>query len=75
MQYGWWMIGGHNLQAQYGYGSQTEAEAYCNTLNAGREINLYGVSYLGQTDAEAARASNKTGEDLREVGVDLGSLA
>jgi len=40
----WWMFGGSNLQAQYGYGTEAEANYYAEKLNRGKVINLYRVT-------------------------------
>lgn len=39
----WYLIGGNNLQAIYGYGTADESDRYCDLLNEqqGRDINLY----------------------------------
>ncbi len=37
----WYVIGGSNLQAQYGYGTLSQAEQYCAYLNRGKDVNWY----------------------------------
>jgi hypothetical protein len=62
-QYGWWIIGGNNLQARYAYGSESQADKYVDALNADREINLYSA-----TLADAALSDDL---DQRLDGFDL----
>src|SRR5690606_32105285 len=54
---GWWKIAAWNQESQYGYGSQSQAEAFCDQLNSGREINLYSAEFVGETDEEAREAT------------------
>ncbi len=42
----WYEIGGPNLQAQYGYGTLAQAEAYCDYLNLGKDVNLYAAKEI-----------------------------
>lgn len=46
----WWKIGGSNLQAQYGYGTQAQADAFAARLNKGREINFYSATEVDDQD-------------------------
>lgn len=45
----------YNTQAMYGWGDDTEAAAYCDFLNIGREINVYSYSEITDEDEIAKR--------------------
>jgi hypothetical protein len=51
-----------NAQTIYGYGSLKEARAYLDTLNAGKEINVYGSEEM--TEAEVADANLEKRDDI-----------
>ena len=40
----WYEFTAYNSQAIYGYGTKDVADRYCDHLNKGREINVYGYS-------------------------------
>lgn len=48
-KFGWWKIGGTNIQARYGYGSEREADLVCDAFNSGKSANLIGAEYLGDS--------------------------
>ncbi len=58
----WWRIGGSNLQAQYGWGTEDEAEEFCRRLNQDRDNNLYAHEEYPDYD----EASRDDGIDLQE---------
>lgn len=68
-KYGWWMIGGGNQQAAYGYGSEAEADAYRDYLNRGKEINLRHCEYLADDDDAATKMAGVS--DITAEGIDL----
>jgi len=50
---------GSNLQTVYGYGSAKEATAYVETLNAGKEINLYAADAMSVEEASSAKLDKR----------------
>jgi len=48
----WFEIGGWNIQAQYAYGTETEAQHYADVCNESKNINFVSPKEL--SDAEAA---------------------
>ena len=65
---GWYEFRASNSQTHYGFGSETQAKAYADKLNASREINCYAHIYLAADDAVA---NEQAGCDLVEAGVML----
>jgi len=66
----WHRIMAYNAQALYGYGTAADAAAYCDAINAGREINLYAAAALTDDEAIALRlegcAAGNEGFDLAD---------
>jgi len=66
----WHRITAYNAQALYGYGTAADAAAYCDAINAGREINLYAAAALTDDEAIALRleggAAGNEGFDLAD---------
>lgn len=52
----------YNTQAMYGWGDDAKADAYCDFLNRGREINVY--SWTEVTDAEEIAGHDANGEGV-----------
>jgi hypothetical protein len=48
----WYEFTAYNTPTLYGYGNQEEAEKYCDFLNKGREINMYGYSVAEGTNSD-----------------------
>lgn len=48
----WYEFTAYNSEAIYGYGTEKEAEQYCDKLNEGREINVYGYSIAEGEDSD-----------------------
>lgn len=48
-----------NAQTIYGYGSSKEASAYLATLNAEKEINLYGSEEMTADEVAAAQIEKR----------------
>ena len=46
----WYKFTAYNSQAQYGYGTEAQAERYVDLLNKDRDINVYAYKQI--TDAE-----------------------
>ena len=63
----WFMITAYNSPAYYGFGTDQEAEAFCEILNADREVNVYSGEILS---AEAA-ADLDSGKDADGFRLDL----
>jgi len=55
--FGWFAIGANNAGAYYGFGHETEAQAYAAKLNKKREYDHYSPTFLGETDEEATEAA------------------
>lgn len=49
----WFKFSAYNSQAIYGYGTEQEADAYCDRLNRNREINVYGAEEITDPDTLA----------------------
>lgn len=56
----------YNTQAQYGWGDETEADAYCDHLNRNREINVYSFAEITDEDEIAEHESNSEGVNLAD---------
>lgn len=69
IKYGWWKFAAYNTQSMYGYGSDTEANAYCEYLNRGKDINHRSAEYLADDDDDAQRLSGVL--DIASEGVNL----
>ena len=48
----WYEFKAYNTGAIYGYGTESEAEKYCDYLNKGREINVFGYSIAEGEDSD-----------------------
>ncbi len=42
----WYEFRAYNTQVEYGYGTADAADAYCDKLNADRDINCFGAYVL-----------------------------
>lgn len=58
----WFLIGGSNLQAQYGYGTELEVIAYLDYLNRDRDVNCYQYSEI--TDSDLLDNLNNDNDDM-----------
>ena len=67
---GWWTLKARNAQTRYAYGTEAQANEWCDRLNQGRVVNQYAPEYLADDD-DAAAMTNQTADNLRERGVDL----
>lgn len=47
----WFAFRSYNSQTIYGFGTDQDADRYIDTLNTGREINVYGAYALGEDEA------------------------
>lgn len=57
----WYKFRAYNSQTQYGWTQAAGvAEAACDWLNRGREINLYGMTELTDAEAVEQRLGNDT---------------
>jgi hypothetical protein len=57
----WYAFKAWNSETLYGWTTYPEiAEAVCDNLNNGRDINLYSPVELGETDEEASAATGLT---------------
>ncbi len=50
----WFAFTAYNSQALYGFGTQAEADRYCDIINASRDINVYGAEEVEDADRVAA---------------------
>ena len=66
--HGWWQFGGSNLQAEYGYGTEAQAEAYRARLNAQREINCYERELVEDAETIEWIEGGNEGFDLAALG-------
>lgn len=68
----WWAFHAYNSEARYGYGDEAEAEAYCDHLNIGRDINQYHPVALSErqvTDLDLDQRSDAVslGDELHAI--------
>lgn len=63
----WFAFTAYNAQTAYGFGTDAEASRYCDIMNEGREINLYGQTALTEEDVAALEHV-----DIEAEGVNLG---
>ena len=56
----------YNSQTLYGWGSDAEADAYCDHLNRNREINVYSWAVITDADEIALRDDGETGVILAD---------
>jgi hypothetical protein len=63
----WYEFTAYNSQPHYGYGTQTEADAYCDILNRNREVGQYHYRQMDST--ETGRLDS--GEDCDGFKLDL----
>ena len=56
----------YNSQTLYGWGSDAEADAYCDHLNRNREINVYSWAVITDADEIALRDDGETGVNLAD---------
>ncbi len=64
----WFGFYAHNSQAAYGYGTQIEADAYCDYLNRNRDVNHYYPEVI--TDAATLDGLN-SGRDTDGFDIEL----
>lgn len=53
----WFAFTAYNSQALYGFGTQDEADRYCDLINSDREINVYAAEAIEDADRVAALES------------------
>lgn len=46
----WYAFRAYNSQTLYGFGTSADADRYCDRLNKGREVNLYGARLMTDDD-------------------------
>lgn len=63
----WYEFAAYNSGAIYGYGTEAEAEKYCDHLNKGREINLYAAAPAEGEDGEYCDTWNNIEDELAAV--------
>lgn len=56
----------YNSQTMYGWGSEHEAELYCESLNRNREINVYAWHQITDVDEIAKLDDGETGVNLSD---------
>lgn len=59
MVYSWFAFRAYNTQTEYGFGSDNEAERYCDHLNAAREVNVYAAHELSADEAAELDLDNR----------------
>ena len=69
----WWEFRAYNSEARYGYGDEQDAEAYCDHLNLGRDINVYAPAALTDANAEMLRLDQRS--DTISLGDELHAIA
>ena len=64
----WYAFKAYNSQTRYGYGVPAEADAYCDYLNRGHEINHYAATLLSEDEVKALDlgGNNEEGMDLSD---------
>ena len=62
----WHKFTAYNSQAQYGYGTEKEAEKYADFLNRNREINVYGFAVVNEAEQLANLESDDAGFNLND---------
>lgn len=59
MTHSWFAFRAYNTQTEYGFGSENEAERYCDHLNAARENNVYAAHELSADEAAEFDLDNR----------------
>ena len=62
----WYEFTAYNTGDVYGYGSEEEAEKYCDLLNKDREINVYGYAVAEGKDSDYCDEWNNLEDNLAE---------
>jgi len=60
----WYEFTAYNSEAIYGYGTESDANQYCDHLNKGREINVYGASVADGEDSDYCDHWNNLEDEL-----------
>ena len=48
----WFEFRAYNSQAAHAYGTEREADLYCDVLNRGRDVNCYGYRAMHDTETD-----------------------
>lgn len=68
----WFAFKAYNTQTQYGYGTETQAEAYADHLNKHREINLFAAHKLSAEEAQERGLNEGYGDSFNLEDCDVG---
>ncbi len=63
----WFAFRAYGQETRYGYGLHEDADAFADTLNEGREINLYAVYPLTQGQVSDLRSNGHTLDDIGDL--------
>lgn len=59
----WFIFTAWNSQSAYGFGTEEEAERYCDILNRKREINVYSIAEISADEDSELLAGLDSGRD------------
>ena len=63
----WFEFTAYNSQAVYGYGTKSEADKYCDHLNKGREVNVYGYGIAPWSNEDYSDDWNNLEDELAGI--------
>jgi hypothetical protein len=56
----WYLFSAYNSQLACGFGTEQEANTYCDILNRGRTVNVYGFEEMPAEDCVGLNAGSDT---------------